>query len=136
MAPGCEYSEGTGFEGHEYFEAASIRKKDDLYLLIYSSVVMHELCYAYSKSPLEGFQYGGVLNSNVDLGIDTYKPADRPAAFGANQSRKYRGNERGLVIFFITDIPTVPGSPGRDVQKNCLFVKMDCLGRQSLPPAA
>lgn len=45
---------------------------------------MHELCYAYSKSPLEGFQYGGVLNSNVDLGIDTYKPADRPAAFGAN----------------------------------------------------
>ena len=84
VAPGCEYSEGTGFEGHEYFEAASIRKKDDLYLLIYSSVVMHELCYAYSKSPLEGFQYGGVLNSNVDLGIDTYKPADRPAAFGAN----------------------------------------------------
>lgn len=84
VAPGCEYSQGTGFEGHEYFEAASIRKKDDLYIFVYSSIVMHELCYAYSKSPLEGFQYGGVLNSNCDLGIDTYKPADLPAAYGAN----------------------------------------------------
>lgn len=84
VAPGCEYSEGTGFEGHEYFEAASIRKKDDLYIFVYSSIVMHELCYAYSKSPLEGFQYGGVLNSNADIGIDTYKPAKLPAAYGAN----------------------------------------------------
>lgn len=65
VAPGCEYSEGTGFEGHEYFEAASIRKKGDLYLFIYSSIVMHELCYAWSRSPLSGFQYGGVLNSNA-----------------------------------------------------------------------
>ena len=84
VAPGCEYSEGTGFEGHEYFEAASIRKKGDLYLFIYSSIVMHELCYAWSRSPLSGFQYGGVLNSNADIGIDTYKPADLPAAYGAN----------------------------------------------------
>ena len=84
VAPGCEYSEGTGFEGHEYFEAASIRKKDDLYLLIYSSVVMHELCYATSKSPLGDFVYGGVIVSNCDLHIDTYKPADMPMAYGAN----------------------------------------------------
>ena len=84
VGPGCEYSTGTGFEGHEYFEAASIRKKDDLYIFVYSSVVMHELCYAWSRSPLEGFQYGGVLNSNADIGIDTYKPAEVPAAYGAN----------------------------------------------------
>ena len=84
VVPGCEYSTGTGFEGHEYFEAASIRKKDDLYIFVYSSVVMHELCYAWSRSPLEGFQYGGVLNSNADIGIDTYKPARVPAAYGAN----------------------------------------------------
>ena len=84
VAPGCEYSEGTGFEGHEYFEAASIRKKDDMYIFVYSGVVMHELCYGYSKTPLGGFTYGGVLNSNSDLGIDTYKPADLPAAYGAN----------------------------------------------------
>lgn len=84
VLPGCEYSKGTGFEGHAYFEAASIRKKDDTYILIYSSTVMHELCYAYSKHPLRDFQYGGVLVSNCDLGIDTYKPAEVPAAYGAN----------------------------------------------------
>jgi len=84
VAPGCEYSEGTSFVGHEYFEAASIRKKGDTYYFIYSSIVMHELCYATSKSPTEGFEYGGVLVSNSDLHIDTYKPADMPMAYGAN----------------------------------------------------
>lgn len=84
VVPGCEYSEGTGFEGFEYFEAASIRKKDDMYLFVYSSIQMHELCYAYSKSPLRGFKYGGVLVSNTDIGIDTYKQADVPAMYGAN----------------------------------------------------
>jgi len=57
---------------------------EDTYYFIYSSVVMHELCYATSKSPTEGFTYGGVLVSNCDLHIDTYKPADMPAAYGAN----------------------------------------------------
>lgn len=84
VAPGCEYSEGTGFEGHEYFEAASIRKMGDTYVFVYSSVVMHELCYATSKDPLSGFTYGGVLVSNNDLGIDSYKEAGRPMAYGAN----------------------------------------------------
>ena len=84
VAPGCEYGAGTSFEGHEYFEAASIRKHNDIYYFIYSSVVMHELCYATSKSPTEGFVYGGVLVSNCDLHIDTYKPADMPTAYGAN----------------------------------------------------
>ena len=84
VAPGCEYSRGTGFEGHEFFEAPSIRKVGEQYYFIYSSVVMHELCYAVSREPTRGFVYGGVLVSNCDLNIDSYKPADRPMAYGAN----------------------------------------------------
>lgn len=84
VIPGCMYSEGSGFEGHEYFEAASIRKKDGKYIFVYSSIVMHELCYAVSDKPDEGFRYGGVLISNCDLGIDTYKPAHYATAYGAN----------------------------------------------------
>lgn len=84
VAPGCEYSENTGFEGHAFFEAPSIRKIGDTYYFIYSSTPMHELCYACSKEPTKGFVYGGVLVSNCDLHIDTYKPADQPMAYGAN----------------------------------------------------
>jgi len=84
VIPGCEYSEGTGFHGHAYFEAPSIRKKDDTYYLVYSSTWMHELCYATSKNPTEGFVYGGPIVSNCDMYIDTYKPADMPVAYGAN----------------------------------------------------
>lgn len=84
VAPGSEYSAGTGFEGHAFFEAPSIRKIGDTYYFIYSSEVMHELCYATAKSPTEKFTYGGVIVSNCDLHISTYKPADMPAAYGAN----------------------------------------------------
>lgn len=84
VAPGCEYGAGTSFEGHEYFEAASIRKHGDTYYFVYSSVVMHELCYATSLNPTSGFVYGGVLVSNSDLHMDSYKPADMPTAYGAN----------------------------------------------------
>lgn len=84
VAPGCEYGAGSGFEGHEYFEAASIRKVGADYYFIYSSIVMHELCYAVSKKPDRDFVYGGVIVSNCDLHIDTYKPADKPMAYGAN----------------------------------------------------
>lgn len=84
VAPGNCHSKGTDFEGHAFFEAPSIRKVGDTYYLIYSSEVMHELCYATSKNPTEGFKYGGVIVSNCDLHIDTYKPADMPMAYGAN----------------------------------------------------
>jgi len=84
VVPSNAYGAGTSFEGHEYFEAASIRKRGDTYYFIYSSVVMHELCYATSKSPTGGFVYGGVLVSNCDLHIDSYKPAEMPTAYGAN----------------------------------------------------
>lgn len=84
VVPGVEYSAGTDFEGHAFFEASSIRKVGEKYYFIYSSEVMHELCYAVSDQPMSGFKYGGVLVSNTDLHIDTYKPADLPMAMGAN----------------------------------------------------
>ncbi len=84
VVPGVEYSAGTCFEKHAFFEAPSIRKIEDTYYFIYSSEVMHELCYATSKNPRKDFVYGGVLVSNCDMHIDTYKPADMPMAYGAN----------------------------------------------------
>lgn len=84
VAPGSEYSQGTEFEGHAFFEAPSIRKMDDTYYFIYSSEVMHELCYATSKDPTKGFHYRGVLISNCDLHIAQDKPAEMPMAYGAN----------------------------------------------------
>ncbi len=84
VAPGAVYSEGTGFEGHAFFEAPSIRKIGDTYYFIYSSQVMHELCYATSKSPREGFCYRGVLVSNGDVGLENGKPKNVPDAYIAN----------------------------------------------------
>ncbi|MCR4791520.1 MAG: family 43 glycosylhydrolase [Lachnospiraceae bacterium] len=84
VAPGAQYSEGTGFEGHAFFEAPSIRKHDDTYYFIYSSQVMHELCYATSKNPEGPYAYGGVIISNCDIGIDSYKSAEVSTCYGAN----------------------------------------------------
>lgn len=84
IVPGSEYSAGTEYEGHAFFEAPSIRKHGDTYYFIYSSQVMHELCYATSDKPNGNFTYGGVIVSNCDMHIDSYKPADMPMAYGAN----------------------------------------------------
>ena len=84
IMPSQPYSSGSGYEGHEFFEASSIRKFGDTYYFVYSSIVMHELCYAISKHPCHGFTYGGVIVSNNDLHISSYKPADKPMYYGAN----------------------------------------------------
>lgn len=84
VVPGIEYSAGTEYEDHAFFEAPSIRKIEDTYYFIYSSEVMHELCYATSKEPTKNFTYGGVIVSNCDMHIDSYKPAKMPTAYGAN----------------------------------------------------
>ena len=84
VAPPAQRAEGTGFEGHAFFEAPSIRKRGDLYYFIYSSQVMHELCYAVSTSAKGPFTYKGVIISNTDIGIDSYKPADQQMNFPAN----------------------------------------------------
>jgi len=83
LLPVLGESRGTGFEGHEFFEASSIRKINGLYYLVYSSVVLHELCYAYSSYPDRDFIYGGVIVSNADL--SEKKKEDRPKnCFGNN----------------------------------------------------
>lgn len=65
LLPDIFESEGTGYEGHEFFEASSIRKIDGKYYFVYSSVQSHELCYAVSDKPDEGYRFGGTL---VDIG--------------------------------------------------------------------
>ncbi|NMB19447.1 MAG: family 43 glycosylhydrolase [Firmicutes bacterium] len=84
VAPSEPYAAGSGYEGHEFFEAPSIRKRGSTYYLIYSSILMHELCYATSDSPTEGFTYQGVIVSNCDMYIDSYKPANKPMFYGGN----------------------------------------------------
>ena len=78
-------SQGTGYEGHEFFEASSMRKFGDTYYFIYSSVKGHELCYATSDSPLGEFKYGGTLVSIGDVGIAPYP-------------MNYLGNTHGSLI--------------------------------------
>ena len=84
VVPSVQRSIGTGFEGHEYFEAASIRKAGDTYYFIYSSIRMHELCYATSTSPVEGFVFRGTIVSNIDEGIDSRGAIGRQVNFPDN----------------------------------------------------
>ena len=84
VAPGIMNPDKAGFDGHEFFEAPSIRKRGDKYYFIYSSIWMHELCYAMSDSPYGPFEFKGTIVSNADIGIDTYKKGDMPSMAGAN----------------------------------------------------
>ncbi len=70
LMPDIYESEGTGFEGHELFEASSIRKIHGKYYFVYSSVLSHELCYAVSDRPDGGYVYGGTLVSIGDIGLN------------------------------------------------------------------
>lgn len=100
VVPGYLHAAGSGYEGHSFFEAPSIRKIGDTYYFVYSSEVMHELCYATSKKPREGFVYRGVLVSNCDLHIDSDKPADMPMAYGANNHGGLVGMNGEWYIFY------------------------------------
>ncbi len=61
---------------------------------------MHELCYATSKNPRDGFVYGGVLVSNCDMHIDTYKPANmRIAPSGNNHGSIVEINNQWYVFY-------------------------------------
>lgn len=70
LIPGGHHTAGTGFEGHGFFEASSIRKINGRYYFVYSSHKSHELCYAVSSRPDSGFVYGGTIISNGDIGLD------------------------------------------------------------------
>ncbi len=79
ITPGVENSAGTGFEGHEFYEASSMRKYKGKYYFIYSSVQGHELCYAMSDYPDHDFVYKGVLHSNGNIGM-----SEKPLYYYAN----------------------------------------------------
>lgn len=68
--PGGHHTAGTGFEGHGFFEASSIRKVGSKYYFVYSSHKSHELCYAVSDKPDRDFVYGGTIVSNGDVGLN------------------------------------------------------------------
>lgn len=70
LIPEVTNSEGTGFEGHEFFEASSIRKIGDTYYFVYSSVNSHELCYATSHRPDGDYRYGGTIVDIGDIYLD------------------------------------------------------------------
>lgn len=84
IIPSESHAQGSEFQEHPFFEAPSIRKFEDNYYLLYSSVVMHELCYAVSEYPTKDFRFGGVVISNNDIGIDSYKPIKQPMYYGGN----------------------------------------------------
>lgn len=68
---------GTSFEGHPFFEAASMRKVGEKYYFVYSSQLNHELCYATSDHPDRDFTFGGTIVSNGDVGYQGRSAADR-----------------------------------------------------------
>ena len=82
-------SDGTGFEGHEYFEAPSMRKINGRYYLVYSSTNSHELCYATSDRPDGGFVFGGTLVSIGDVYLDGRSQKD---------ALNYMGNTHGGMV--------------------------------------
>lgn len=73
VIPGGHHTAGTGFEGHGFFEASSIRRIHGKYYFVYSSHKSHELCYAVSDHPLKGYVYGGTIVSNGDVGFSGQK---------------------------------------------------------------
>ena len=89
IAPYVKNSSGTGYEGHEFFEAPSMRKKGDKYYFIYSSINGHELCYAMSDYPDKGFAYCGTIVSNADIGLEGRTSQD---------AINYYGNNHGSIV--------------------------------------
>lgn len=87
IAPGADISKGTGYEGHEFYEASSMRKIGNQYYFIYSSILSHELCYAVSNKPDSGFKYKGTIVSIGDIGLH-----------GNTQAVNYTGNTHGSIV--------------------------------------
>lgn len=85
--PGIHRADGTSFESHAFFEASSIRKIDGRYNLIYSSVLSHELCYAWSDHPMGPYAFGGTVISIADIGLD-----------GHTEPRNATGNTHGGLV--------------------------------------
>ena len=100
IVPNACHADGTTFEGHAFFEAPSLRKRNDTYYFIYSSVHNHELCYATAPSPLGPFTYQGVIIDNCDVGIGTYKAAEAKAAMHCNNHGSFTEINGKFYIFY------------------------------------
>lgn len=70
LMPDIHEAVGTEYDGHAFFEASSIRKINGRYYFVYSSVRSHELCYAVSDRPDEGYHFGGTLVDIADVFLD------------------------------------------------------------------
>lgn len=87
---GDKEAPGTPYEGHAFLEASSMRKFNGTYYFIYSTKKSHELCYAVSDNPTGGFQFGGILVSNGDIGL--------PGITDVKNAKNYTGNTHGSLI--------------------------------------
>ena len=99
LMPDIRNSEGTGYEGHEFFEASSIRKRNGRYYFVYSSVKGHELCYATSDKPDEGYTFGGVLVDNGDIFEGDPERAEGVMALGNNHGGIECANGQWYVFY-------------------------------------
>ncbi|MDR1092847.1 MAG: family 43 glycosylhydrolase [Clostridiales bacterium] len=82
--PAKPMASGTGYEGHEFFEASSLRKFNGKYYFIYSSFAGHELCYALSDSPTGPYRYAGALVSIGDIGVGRHTSPINASNFTGN----------------------------------------------------
>ena len=99
VIPSADYEVGTTFQGHGYFEAPSVRRIGAWYYLVYSSVHAHELCYAVSKKPMEGFRFGGVIVSNGDIGYLGRRSEERLMAIGNNHGGLAEVNDQWYIFY-------------------------------------
>lgn len=99
LIPGYENSNGTGFEGHEFYEAASMREINGKFYCVYSSILSHELCYAISDKPDGGFVFGGPLISNGDIGYQGRSEKDALNYWGNNHGSLVQIKEQWYIFY-------------------------------------
>lgn len=99
IVPGEFDAFDTSFEGHAFYEAASIRKVGATYYFIYSSQLSHELCYATSRFPDRDFVFGGTIISNGDVGLGGRRAEDRVNMTANNHGSIEQINGRWYVFY-------------------------------------
>ena len=82
LIPDINESAGSDYDGHEFFEASSIRKIGKQYYFVYSSVQSHELCYAVSDKADGEYRFGGTLVDIGDVFLNGRTEAESLNAFG------------------------------------------------------
>ncbi len=90
---------GTSFEGHEFFEASSMRKVGEKYYFVYSTFNGHELAYATSDYPDRDFTFGGVIVSNGDIGLNGRKYEDQIMRVGNNHGSIIEINGKWYIFY-------------------------------------